>query len=249
MWRLTMADGCGGIGAMIPTPIPAAPAPNDSGPFRSRWADALAGDRTALPEIARNSWSPVYVWMRASGFESADAAGKTSSFFAWIGAAAPPGPTDGEYVRLSDFLTSRVVAYEAAGFPAVVSSAPLLIDVAAGERRFARLTGRSPSDAFSKRWAVTVLEHTLAALRDEYKADGLIGLFPHLQPFLSFSGGSEERYAEVAPLAGLSVSALHVAVYRFRQRYREMLRHRIADTVSVEEEADSELTRLLVAAS
>ena len=71
---------------------------------------------------------------------------------------------------------------------------------------------------------------------------------PHLQQFLSFSGG-EERYADLATQTGTSVSALHVAVYRYRQRYREILRQIIGDTVRNEEEVDSELTKLLVSAS
>jgi hypothetical protein len=47
----------------------------------------------------------------------------------------------------------------------------------------------------------------------------------------------------------MSVSALHVAVFRYRQRYREILRRLIGDTVREEEEIDSELTKLLVSAS
>ena len=65
---------------------------------------------------------------------------------------------------------------------------------------------------------------------------------------MSFGGG-EERYAEVAPIVGISLSALHVTVFRFRQRYRETLRRLIGDTLQNEDDVDSELTRLLVGAS
>jgi len=45
------------------------------------------------------------------------------------------------------------------------------------------------------------------------------------------------------------LSALHVTVFRFRQRYRETLRRLIGDTLQNEDDIDSELTRLLVGAS
>ena len=93
-----------------------------------------------------------------------------------------------------------------------------------------------------------MLEETLEVLRAEYFAEGKEQLFAFLPAFLSFGGG-EERYAEVAPIVGISLSALHVTVFRFRQRYRETLRRLIGDTLQNEDDIDSELTRLLVGAS
>jgi hypothetical protein len=92
------------------------------------------------------------------------------------------------------------------------------------------------------------LELTIETVREEFVNDGKAALVPHLQQFLSFSG-SEERYAEVAAKTDTSVSALHVAVYRYRQRYREILRRLVGDTVRNEGDVDSELTKLLVSAS
>ena len=73
-------------------------------------------------------------------------------------------------------------------------------------------------------------------------------MFAFLPSFLGFRG-VEERYKAVAPQAGLSVSALHVTVFRFRQRFRDTLRHFVGDTVRDEANLDSELTKLLVGAS
>lgn len=224
---------------------PSAPEPF----FRSLWLAALGGDRTLWPMFGAAWWPPVYVWMRASGADAESAARHTASFFAWVEEVAPPSDADREFVRLSDFLITRLVSFQQAGFPAVSAIRPVIVDRELGERRFGFLAGRDPTEAYNRRWALSVLENTIAALRLEYEQEGAGGLFRHLVPFLSFNTTNQNRYPSAAAASGLSVSALNVAVFRFRQRYREMLRSQISDTVSAQEEVDSELTRLLVAGS
>jgi RNA polymerase sigma-70 factor (ECF subfamily) len=56
-------------------------------------------------------------------------------------------------------------------------------------------------------------------------------------------------YAELAEKLQTSEGALRVAVHRLRQRYRELLRAAIADTVSSPEEVEEELRHLLQAVS
>ena len=51
-------------------------------------------------------------------------------------------------------------------------------------------------------------------------------------------------YAEAGARLGLSEGALRVAVHRLRQRYRELLRAEVADTVSGPEEVEEELRYL-----
>ena len=51
-------------------------------------------------------------------------------------------------------------------------------------------------------------------------------------------------YAEAGTRLGLSEGALRVAVHRLRQRYRDVLRAEIADTVSGPEAVEEELRHL-----
>ena len=218
-------------------------------PFHSLWATALAGDRAALPKLAPRCVMPAYAWLRASGI-AADAAEKaTVGFFAWLLAEAPPAAEDAEMSRLGDVLSQRLTRDEEAGFPAHAAAAPFVFDVARAERRFAREPVRPADEIFARRWSLTILENTLDTLRQEYAADGKATLLPHIQPFLNFSGVDDERYADLAGELGISVSALHMAVFRLRQRYREVLREFISDTVRAAEDVDGELTLLLCAAS
>jgi DNA-binding transcriptional regulator PaaX len=54
----------------------------------------------------------------------------------------------------------------------------------------------------------------------------------------------ESPYAEVAASLGMSEGAIKVAVHRLRQRYGELVRAEIAQTVTTQEEAEEELRYL-----
>jgi hypothetical protein len=222
-------------------------------PNRSLWDAAVAGHREALSLLAGRCWPPVYVWLRATGSSPEVAAQRTEDFFARLQSVDLPRPEAEPVSHFQDFILHRIAAYAEAGYPpadaAAQASASLLIERGWAEKRFGQEPqGRGLDDLFARRWALTTLEATLASLRSEYEAEGKEKLFQFLPPFLGFSGG-EDRYIEVAPQAGLSVSALHVTVFRFRQRYRETLRRFVGDTVRDAGDLDTELTKLLVGAS
>jgi hypothetical protein len=56
-------------------------------------------------------------------------------------------------------------------------------------------------------------------------------------------------YVDLARRLQTTDGAVRVAVHRLRQRYRELLRQAIADTVSRPEEIEEELRHLLLAVS
>jgi DNA-directed RNA polymerase specialized sigma24 family protein len=222
-----------------------------SKPHRSLWEAALVGHREAFRELADRCGQCVYAWLRANGATLEDAGKRTEHFFTRLLNLEPPNPDEEDVERFQEFVQRRLTAYAEAGFPE--AGAERLdwrpdFDHAQAERRYLREAQRAPDDVFTRRWALGTLELTIETLREEFSQDGKAALVPHLQKFLSFSGG-EERYAEVAAATGTSVSALHVAVFRYRQRYREILRRLVGDTVRQEQEVDSELTKLLVSAS
>jgi hypothetical protein len=235
----------------MPTLIPDEMPTVASKPHRSLWEAALVGHREALAQLASRTAPSVYAWLRANGSMPEEAVARTEHFFARLLALEPPNPNEEDVERLQDFLQRRIAAYVAAGLPDAAEENRQLrpaFDSAQAERRFLRESQRAPDDVFSRRWALGTLELTIETLREEFTNDGKAALVPHLQQFLSFSGG-EDRYAEVATQTGTSVSGLHVAVFRYRQRYREILRRLVGDTVRREQDVDSELTKLLVSAS
>ena len=72
------------------------------------------------------------------------------------------------------------------------------------------------------------------------------GLFAALHPCL-VGERTAQPYAELAAELGVSESSVKSAVHRLRQRYRQLLRDEIAQTVTDPAEVDEELRHLFAA--
>jgi len=83
----------------------------------------------------------------------------------------------------------------------------------------------------------------MARLREDYEADGKGNLFARLEVFLT-GNAAETSYAEIAASLKMTEGALKVAVHRLRQRYGELVRAEIAQTVATPEKVDEELDYL-----
>ncbi|MEM7383986.1 MAG: sigma-70 family RNA polymerase sigma factor, partial [Verrucomicrobiota bacterium] len=70
-----------------------------------------------------------------------------------------------------------------------------------------------------------------------------------LKPALAGRGDHIASYAGIGNELGLSEGAVKVAVYRMRQRFREILRQQIAQTVGSEDEVEEEILFLFRAFS
>jgi hypothetical protein len=99
--------------------------------------------------------------------------------------------------------------------------------------------GLTAEQVFDARWAGTLIEGAVAALKTEMERAGKRGLFDQLLGFVV--GGEETSYSEVAQRIGLTVAATKAAIYRLRERYRELLRAEVARTVSSSADFDDEI--------
>jgi len=102
--------------------------------------------------------------------------------------------------------------------------------------------GTSQQLQFDRRWARTLVANALARLAAEHAADGESDLFAALQPCLS--GHDMPAYADIATRLGRNEGAIKTAVHRLRRRFRDVLRHEVAETVAVPDEVDDELRYL-----
>ena len=101
----------------------------------------------------------------------------------------------------------------------------------------------TPEKIFDRRWATTLLEQAMARLRKGYEADNKGARFAKLEVFLT-ANAPEGSCAEIAASLNMSEGALKVAVHRLRQRYGELVRAEIAQTVATPEGIDEELRYL-----
>ncbi len=205
----------------------------------------------ALQRLCQRYWPPIYTFIRRRGHGPDEAEDLTQEFFAcflerdgFSSANAAKGKLRTLLLTaVSRFLINeweRARTQKRGGGRTPVS----LDELASRERaRFEVAEHATPEKMFERRWAEALLETVLERLRGESERLGQLERFEFLKPALV----SEKSYsaAELAARLGVAESSAYSAVHRLRQRYRELLRDEIAQTVSGPGEIEEELRCLL----
>jgi RNA polymerase sigma factor (sigma-70 family) len=209
-----------------------------------------AGAHAALGSLCRAYWYPLYAYVRRRGYPPEDAKDLTQEFFARLLARDGVAGVTPEKGRFRSFLLASMNHFLAdewdkacaqkRGGPGVIS-----LDIETAETQFGEFAAASlsPEKAFEHRWAIALLEQVYRRLEDEHARQGRRELFEVLRGALAGASGAAP-YAELAGLLKISEGAVKVAVHRLRQRYRELLRETIADTISNPAEVEDELRHL-----
>jgi len=207
--------------------------------------------RDALAQLCRTYWYPLYAYIRRKGHAPPDAEDLTQTFFARLLEEHFVALADREKGRFRSFLLTRLNHFLADEWDRLKAQKrgdgqrPIPLEGGTAETRYRIEPAdlRSPDKLFEYRWAVTLLEHVFERLRHEYEDEGKAVLFDEVKGCLT-----QERaavpYAEVGARLGMSEGALRVAAHRLRQRYRDVLRAEVADTVSEPEDVEEELRHL-----
>jgi len=104
-----------------------------------------------------------------------------------------------------------------------------------------------PTDAyFDREWAVAVVEHAIQTMHQDAVSAGEVERFEVLKHWLVAPANRDTGLAGARSL-NMSDSAFKVAVHRLRKRLREVVKARIADTVSDPAEITDELGYLISA--
>ena len=230
----------------------------------TQWSVVLAAARKrdlvlaeqSLEKLCRVYWLPLYTYIRRQGESPHDAQDLTQEFFARLLEKNFLGAVDQTKGRFRSFLLAalkhflsnqrdRARAQKRGG-----GQTPLSLDFSGAETSlgFQPADEQTPEKAFDKQWALTLLEQSLARLRKEYCDRGRAEIFEHLKTTLT-EGRSDVAYAELAVKLGISEASVKMAVHRLRQRYREVLRAEIAETVAQESEVEDELREVFRALS
>ncbi len=224
----------------------------------THWSVVLAaGGRDALPArialetLCRSYWSPVYAYVRRKGYDDAEAQDLTQDFFARLIAKDDFRLADRSKGKFRGFLLSRLDYFLArewrrarrqkrGGDCTFIS----LDQFPSGERDHVEPADHeTPEKRFLRQWALTVLKQAMNALEAECKANGKGDLFRAAKSLISGERHGTV-YAEISRTLAMSEGSVRVAVHRLRQRYGELLRNEVAQTVSSESEVDEELRYL-----
>jgi DNA-directed RNA polymerase specialized sigma24 family protein len=101
----------------------------------------------------------------------------------------------------------------------------------------------TPEQSFEWRWVLTLLDQVMNRLSAEFAQDDKAELFETLKPCL-LGERTSQPYAILASKLAMTEGSVKVAVHRLRQRYRQLLRDEIANTVETPEEVEEELRYL-----
>ena len=213
--------------------------------------------RAALEELCRIYWYPVYGFARGRGLAPADAEDLTQGFFADLLARGAVAQADAARGRFRTFLlssfehyrshqTARAHTAKRGGGKAIVSLE--VIQAAEGRLREEPATTESPEKIYDRKWAMSLIELALAAMRHEYAAIGKAAWFDELRAAL-WGGRGNVAYAEIAGRLGSTEGAVKVAMHRLRLRFSERFRAEVAKTVIDPKETDDEIRHLLNAVS
>jgi RNA polymerase sigma-70 factor (ECF subfamily) len=212
-----------------------------------------ASARRALEMLCAAYWYPIYVYVRRKGHGPDDAEDLTQEFFAQLIAK--------EHLRLADRTKGKFRTFLLAMLDQFLANARsrahrqkrggqfqfVSLDQQSAEERYALEPaddGGTPEEIFLRQWALTLLKKTTDALARKCAAEGKQELFEVARRLLHREGAGV-AYAEVAGRLGMSEGAMRVAVHRLRQRFGELLREEIAQTVSSPGEIEEELRFLM----
>ena len=208
--------------------------------------------QTALENLCRTYWRPIYGFVRRQGARSEDAEDLTQGFFALLLERKDLNTVRKEKGRLRSYLLAslknflvderrRAMAIKRGKGERLIP----LEDIRESERIDVERSDRLTADqVYERRWAFTVLEQVMSRLRDEYRSAGNFRFFQQMKKMLMDEPGRLSQ-AQVASEFDMTENAVKQAFYRFRQRYQALFREEIAHTVAIPSDIEDELRYLI----
>jgi RNA polymerase sigma factor (sigma-70 family) len=211
------------------------------------------GGQSALAELCRLYWYPLYIFARRRGHSPDDAQDLTQGFFLHV--------VEHRALTRVDRFKGKFRSFLLGSFRNHISDAG---DRArrlkrGGDKEFVQLDAEeaeeryrlepveflTPEKMFDARWAMTVLGEALKQLRQEYALQGKTSTFEALKAFLDPNNSiAPPSYDEVANRLEVTTGAVKTLIHRLRKRYTALLREEVGRTVSDPAEIDEEIHAL-----
>lgn len=209
---------------------------------------------TALESLCCQYWYPIYAFVRRRGHSPHEAQDLTQGFFAdllqreWLEKVGPERGRFRTYLLhcLTNYLTNEWKRERGPQRRPPGGIIPL--ESGNAEERYVHepTDDATPEKLFQRRWVATLVDQVKARLRVECTQAAKLQQFEILEPHL---GDRMERgsITEIAQTLHMSEGALRVAIYRLRQRFGELLREAVAETVANPCDVEGEIRSLFTA--
>lgn len=212
-------------------------------------------ERPALGQLLEKYWRPLYFFARQRGLSAADAEDATQEFMREL--------IEGEILASADPAKGRFRTY------LLTIWKRFLIDRNRGETRLKRGGGevitsifcasgekdfldrsvhipknRNPEELFEEEWAGSIVREAFSTLESEYTKSNRSKIFHGLAPYITKPVG-EDTYLNIASQNGMTIGAAKVALHRLRQRFADVLRQSVAETLDDPNDLEGEIHTLL----
>lgn len=229
----------------------------------THWSVVLGADHTrgkehALTHLCQIYWRPIFAFLCRRGYPVSDAQDLTQDFFIMV--------LEGNLLQLADPSRGRFRSL------LLKSLENFLLD-AAEKRRAEKRGGKinfvswddwmaeapsqlsipvqtlenlSPESIFDLRWAATVAERAMRRLREECESRGRRRLFDLVSGYL-LADRADVSYSNIAKKLNATETEVKRLLHRMRQRYRDLLRDEVSQTVEHPGDVDEEIRYLCLA--
>jgi RNA polymerase sigma-70 factor (ECF subfamily) len=226
----------------------------------TRWTLVMASardqsqtGRAALADLCQIYWYPLYAFARRRGHSPHDAQDLTQGFFLHLLEHRALSRVDRLKGKFRSFLLAcfqnylsverhRAHRLKRGGRCEFVS---LDLETAENRYRYEPADYLTAEKIFEARWALTLLDHAMTVLREEYAGRGKELVFNTLKGYVGIGGNSSEAsYEEAAKALGTGVGTVKTFIHRLRKRYFAVVREEVARTVSDPAEIEGEVRAL-----
>ncbi|MBV8969508.1 MAG: protein kinase, partial [Verrucomicrobia bacterium] len=211
------------------------------------------GGQSALAELSRLYWYPLYVFARLCGHSPDDARDLTQGFFLHLleqRALAGVGRLKGKFrsfllASLQNYLSDELARTRCLKRRGNEEFVDLDAEDAEERYRLEPVEFLTAEKIFDARWAMTVLGEAMNQLRQEYATEGKASTFETLKVFLDpINSIGPPSYEEVANQLQVSMDGVKTLIHRLRKQYTALLREEVGRTVCDPAEIDEEIRAL-----
>jgi DNA-directed RNA polymerase specialized sigma24 family protein len=211
------------------------------------------GGQSALAELCRLYWYPLYVFARLSGHSAEGAQDLMQGFFLHLLEHRAPADVDRLKGKFRSFLFAALQHYLSDEFDRASCH------IREGNEEFVRLDAEDAEERyrlepvefltaekiFDARWAMTVLGEAMNQLRQEYANEGKPSTFETLRVFLDPINSITPRSCEAAVhQLQVSLGGVKALIDGLRKQYTALLREEVGRTVCDPAEIDEEIHAL-----